>query len=498
MNNIFNLLPVLLFLFALLGISAYIQRASKENRQKDFAKDYFIGGRSLGGFVLAMTTAATYSSVSTFVGGPGMAWVIGYGWLYMAIVQVVVIFLVLGVFGKKIALIAREIDAVTVIDVLRARYHSNFLANLSALVIVAFFCATMVAQFVGAAKLFEAVTGFSYLTGLTMFGLIVVFYTTIGGFKGVAVTDACCAVAMIVGMCILMGGMMHAGGGFESMMAYISTQHPDMLEPLSRGKMPISLYISQWLLVGICTLSLPQSVVRGISYKDTKALHRAMIIGTVVIGAMTLVATWIGVLSKGILTQNLATYGNSVDNIMPIAIVQSLSPFWAGVIIIGPIAATISTVSSLLLSSSSSIVKDVYMNIKGERQQSLSNNQIRLYSLAATIILGLLVYVIAIKPPSVIWQINMFAFGGLETAFFWVLIFGLFWPRANKYGAIAAMGGGVLVYCVSMVLKLKVLDLHQIVLGVGLSLVLFFIGNSFGKPVDEKTLRTFFPEKFED
>ncbi len=498
MNNIFNLLPVLLFLFALLGISAYIQRASKENRQKDFAKDYFIGGRTLGGFVLAMTTAATYSSVSTFVGGPGMAWVIGYGWLYMAIVQVVVIFLVLGVFGKKIALIAREIDAVTVIDVLRARYHSNFLANLSALVIVAFFCATMVAQFVGAAKLFEAVTGFSYLTGLTMFGLIVVFYTTIGGFKGVAVTDACCAIAMIVGMCILMGGMMHAGGGFEKMMAYIATQHPDMLEPLSRGKMPISLYISQWLLVGICTLSLPQSVVRGISYKDTKALHRAMIIGTIVIGAMTLVATWIGVLSKGILTQSLAAYGNSVDNIMPIAIVQSLSPFWAGVIIIGPIAATISTVSSLLLSSSSSIVKDVYMNIKGQKQQSLSNNQIRLYSLAATIILGLLVYVIAIKPPSVIWQINMFAFGGLETAFFWVLIFGLFWPRANKYGAIAAMGGGVLVYCVSMMLKLKVLDLHQIVLGIGLSLVLFFIGNSFGKPVDEKTLRTFFPEKFED
>ncbi len=498
MNNIFNLLPVLLFLLALLGISAYIQRTSKENRQKDFAKDYFIGGRTLGGFVLAMTTAATYSSVSTFVGGPGMAWVIGYGWLYMAIVQVVVIFLVLGVFGKKIALIAREIDAVTVIDVLRARYHSNFLANLSALVIVAFFCATMVAQFVGAAKLFEAVTGFSYLTGLTMFGLIVVFYTTIGGFKGVAVTDACCAVAMIVGMCILMGGMMHAGGGFESMMTYISAQHPDMLEPLSRGKMPISLYISQWLLVGICTLSLPQSVVRGISYKDTKALHRAMIIGTVVIGAMTLVATWIGVLSKGILTQGLAAYGNSVDNIMPIAIVQSLSPFWAGVIIIGPIAATISTVSSLLLSSSSSIVKDVYMNIKGEKQQALSNNQIRLYSLAATIILGLLVYVIAIKPPSVIWQINMFAFGGLETAFFWVLIFGLFWPGANKYGAIAAMGGGVLIYCVTMALKLKVLDLHQIVLGVGLSLVLFFIGNSFGKPVDEKTLRTFFPEKFED
>lgn len=497
MGNIINLLPVLLFLVGMLGISAYIQRTSTENRNKDFAKDYFIGGRTLGGFVLAMTTAATYSSVSTFVGGPGMAWIIGYGWLYMAIVQVIVIFLVLGVFGKKIALIAREIDAVTVIDVLRARYESNFLANLSALVIVAFFCSTMVAQFVGAAKLFEAVTGFSYVTGLSLFGLIVVIYTTIGGFKGVAVTDACCAVAMIVGMCILMGGMMTVGGGFDNIMEYISTKHPDMLEPLSRGKMPISLYISQWLLVGICTLSLPQSVVRGISYKDTKALHRAMIIGTIVIGAMTLVATWIGVLSKGILTDSLKAYG-SVDNIIPIAIVKSLSPFWAGVIIIGPIAATISTVSSLLLATSSSIVKDVYMNIKGEKGETLSNNQVKIYSLAATIILGLIVYAIAIKPPTVIWQINMFAFGGLETAFFWVLIFGLFWPKANKYGAIAAMGGGVLVYCVTMAMKIKFMSLHQITLGIFFSLILFLIGNATGKTHDEKVLRIFFPEKFED
>lgn len=498
MANIINLFPVLIFLIALLAISAHIQHSSKEERSKDFAKDYFIGGRTLGGFVLAMTTAATYSSVSTFVGGPGMAWVIGYGWLYMAIVQVVVIFLVLGVFGKKIALIAREIDAVTIIDVLRARYKSNFLANMAATVIVAFFCSTMVAQFVGAAKLFEAVTGFSYITGLSLFGLIVVFYTTIGGFKGVAITDACCSIAMIIGMCILMGGIMQAGNGFTSIMEYITIHHHDMLEPLSQGKMPISLYISQWLLVGICTLALPQSVVRGISYKDTKSLHNAMIIGTVVIGAMTLVATWIGIISKGILTSELSAYGSNVDNIMPLAIVQSLSPFWAGVIIIGPIAATISTVSSLLLSSSSSIVKDVYMNIKGERGETLSNNKIRLYSLAATIILGLIVYFIAINPPSVIWQINMFAFGGLETAFFWVLIFGLFWPKANKYGAIAAMSGGVIIYCLTMVCKIKFLDLHQIVLGMIFSLILFLIGNSLGKTVDDKTLKIFFPEKFQD
>lgn len=498
MSSIFNLFPVLIFLIFMLAISIYIQKSSRDDRKKDFAKDYFIGGRTLGGFVLAMTTAATYSSVSTFVGGPGMAWIIGYGWLYMAIVQVVVIFLVLGVFGKKIALISRRIDAVTVIDILRARYHSDVLANLSALVIVAFFCATMVAQFVGAAKLFEAVTGFSYLTGLTLFGLIVVFYTTIGGFKGVAVTDSVCAIAMIVGLCILMGAMMKTGGGFSNIMSYISTSHPDMLEPFSAGKMPMSLYISQWLLVGICTLALPQSVVRGISFKNTQALHRAMIIGTIVIGAMTLVATWIGVLSKGILTEPLTAYGNSVDNITPLTIVKSMGPFWAGVTIIGPIAATISTVSSLLLAASSSIIKDIYMHKLSKQGIAPDNNRIRKFSLAATIILGLAVYVIAISPPSVIWQINMFAFGGLETAFFWVLIFGLFWPNANKYGALAAMAGGVIAYCLTMALKIKFLDLHQIVIGMLFSLILFLIGNSMGSRPDQQTLKIFFPEKYED
>ncbi|MCD7975100.1 MAG: sodium/pantothenate symporter [Phascolarctobacterium sp.] len=498
MGNIVNLLPVMFFLILMLLVSVYIKKSSANERQKNFTLEYFIGGRALGGLVLAMTTAATYSSVSTFVGGPGMAWVIGYGWLYMAIVQVVVIFLVLGVFGKKIALISRRIDAVTVIDILRARYQSDNISTLSAIVMVIFFCATMVAQFVGAAKLFEAVTGFSYLTGLSLFGLIVILYTAIGGFKGVAVTDTFCALAMIIGLCLLLDAMLKAGGGFEQIMANIAANHPDMLEPLSDGKMPISLYISQWLLVGICTLSLPQSVVRGISYKDTKALHRAMIIGTIVIGAMTLTATLIGILSKGILPENLEAYGNSVDNITPVAIVKSMNPFWAGITIIGPVAATISTVSSLLLSAASAIIKDIYMHETEKRCRTLSNASTQRLSLVAAITLGIAVYLIAISPPGVIWQINMFSFGGLETAFFWVLILGLFWPKANNIGALAAMAGGVIVYCATMALKISIFNLHQIVIGIGCSLILFLIGNMFGRPVSRKTLKIFFPKNFSE
>ena len=499
MENLLNLAPALLFLAALLYISYWVQQQSSEARSSNFVKDYFIGGRSLGGFVLAMTTVATYSSVSTFVGGPGVAWQIGYGWLYMAIVQMVVIFLVMGVFGKKISLIAREIDAVTVIDIIRARYKSDALANMAAIFIVAFFCATMVAQFVGAAKLFEAVTGYSYMTGLTMFGIIVVIYTTIGGFKGVAITDAICAIAMMIGMGILFYCLLDKAGGYSAIMAHFRANDPAMLEPLSRGKMPVSLYISQWLLVGVCTLALPQSVVRSISYKDTKALRNAIIIGTVVIGVVTIIATWVGVLCKGVLTNpDLAAYGGSVDNIMPRTIISVMSPFWAGVVIIGPIAATISTVSSLLLTSSSSIIKDVYMRHLEKNGKTLSNDGVKRLSMMFTILLGFGIYLISIAPPSVIWKINMFAFGGLETAFFWVMIFGLFWHKANSTGAICAMFGGVVAYCVTMALGFKVFSLHQITIGITTSLIFFFIGNAMGKMPDMDTLKLFFPDKYED
>lgn len=493
-GNIWGLLPVFIFMMAMLAVSIYLRNAAAKKSSGNFLNEYFTGSRSLGGFVLAMTTVATYSSVSSFVGGPGQAWDIGFGWIYMSVVQVTALFLVLGILGKKMAIVSRKIDAVTVIDVIRHRYQSDLLANLSAIIIVLFFSATMVAQFVGGAKLFEAVTGYSYVVGLVVFGLVVVVYTAVGGFRGVAVTDALCAIAMLVGMFILLVGILQAGGGYEAIMEQITVRRPELLEPLSGGNMPYTLYISQWMLVGIFTVGLPQSVVRCITYKDTKSLHRAIIIGTVVIGAMNIGMNFIGVLSQGILTEDLAAYGNSVDNIMPLAIVRSLSPLVAGITIIGPIAASISTISSLLLTATSSIIKDVYMYEKEKRQQKISEKKTSMLSQICTLVLGLIIFFISINPPDVIWKINMFAFGGLETAFFWVFILGMFWKKANKTGAIWAMAGGTVVYCLTMLMGIKIMEIHQILIGIVVSLLCMIIGSYVGKGVDKETLGTYFCE----
>lgn len=496
MSNLVALVPLVIFLVLALAVSLVVRRRTYV-AGGGFVKEYFIGNRALGGFVLAMTTIATYGSVSSFVGGPGQAWLVGWGWVYMAVVQVTALVLLYGILGKKMALVSRKLDAVTVIDVIRARYSSNALANVSAVVVVLFFAATMVAQFVGGAKLFEAVTGYSYLMGLVLFGVAVVLFTTIGGFRGVAVTDAICGVAMLIGIFVLAAGILAAGGGYENIMDTIRASRPEMLEPFGGGSMPASLYFTQWLLVGIFTFVLPQSAVRCMGFKNTKALHGAMIMGTVIIGLMMIGVTSLGVLSAGVLTGDLASYGGSVDNIIPQAIAQTLPPWLAGVAIIGPIAASISTVSSLLIASSSAIIKDVYLHHCESSGKKPTERTIARSSQAVTLCVGAIVFVLAIVPPDVIWKINMFAFGGLETAFFWVLVCGLFWKRAGKWGALLSMIGGTASYCLCMALGFKVMGLHQIVIGITVAGALMMAGSFLGRrdaAEEQRMCEVFFPE----
>lgn len=488
MSGVPVLLPVFLFLAAMLVVAFAVQKKAAKN---DFIKEYFIAGRSLGGFVLAMTLVATYSSVSSFVGGPGLAWDRGFGWVYYASIQVVSAFLVLGVLGKKLAVVARKIDAVTVIDVIRFRYGSDALANLSALIVVVFFAATMVAQFVGGANLFAAAAGVDYRRGLVIFALVVAAYTAIGGFRGVAITDTVCAIAMLLGMGFIAFGILKAGGGIENIMRKIG-ENPALLEPTAGGRLSVPFLVSQWLLCGFCTMGLPQSLVRNLSYRDSRSLHRAMLYGTLVIGAMMIGMHLLGVLSRAVITEVPA--GQTTDAVIPVLIARSLPPLLVGLAVIGPLAATMSTVSSLLIAASSAIIKDIYQHYRG-RRGGVAEVPARtgLYSMLITFAIGLCCLFIAFNPPSLIVWINLFAFGGLQTAFFWVFILGLFWKKANALGAFCAMAGGVGVYCLCMALGVSPGGLHQIVIGIGASLVFFVAGSLAGKPPEERAMEVFFP-----
>ena len=189
--------PVLVFLAVLLLVGLYANRGLKKS--KNFQKDYFIANRSLGGVVLAMTLIATYGSVSSFVSGPGIAWNLGYGWVVFAAPQIITGFLILGLIGKKLAVLGRKVDALTIIDIIHERYRNKALSLLLSLVLLIFFTAMVVGQFIGGAQIFSAITGLDYVLGLIIFASVTVIYTS-SGFKAVVLTDTICAILMIVGM----------------------------------------------------------------------------------------------------------------------------------------------------------------------------------------------------------------------------------------------------------------------------------------------------------
>ena len=122
-------------------------------------------------------------------------------------------FLTLGVLGKKFAIVARKVNAVTITDYLRARYKNELVVFLASAAILVFFMASMLAQFIGGARLFQTVTGYPYIVGLIIFGITVVIYTTVGGFRAVVITDTIQGCVMICASVAILMAVVSAGGG---------------------------------------------------------------------------------------------------------------------------------------------------------------------------------------------------------------------------------------------------------------------------------------------
>lgn len=323
-------------------------------------KNFFIGGRRMSGLVLAMTTMATYTSVSSFVSGPGAAGMTyGYAQAWIAAVQVPVTFLVLGVLGNKMAITSRRTGAVTVVGYLKARYKSDALVIVTSLLMVAFFMAQMIGQFTGGATLISSITGLDHTTALLIFGAIVIIYTALGGFAAVAVTDTIQGIIMCIGTFLLLFFVLRAGGGLAGIDAGLQQNLPDVYDNLF-AKYPPGTLLSFWVLVGFGTLGLPQTAVRAMGFKDTKSLHSAMWIGALtcsfVICGMHIAGAWAGALLEP--DAGLATS----DYFIPYIVQQIMPTGFAGIFLAAPMAAVMSTADSLLILACATILKDLWKN----------------------------------------------------------------------------------------------------------------------------------------
>ncbi|MBY0122976.1 sodium/pantothenate symporter [Bacillus sp. S/N-304-OC-R1] len=472
--------PLVIFLVLIFIVGFW---ASKHmNKENSFLQEYFLGGRELGGFILAMTMMATYGSASSFIGGPGVAYTQGLGWVLLAMSQVVTGYFVLMVLGKKFAITARRYQAVTLIDFLKERYKSKWVVLLSAFSIIVFLFSAMAAQWVGGARLIESLTGLSYLSALFIFAISVMVYVIIGGFRAVALTDAVQGAIMFIGTLILLVGVIIAGGGIPNIIKELAAENPNLISPygFDRGLTP--LYVSSfWILVGVGVVGLPQVTVRAMSYKNSKAMHRAIIIGTIVVGFIMLGMHLIGVFARPILP------GIEIgDKVMPLIALKVLPPWLAGVVLAAPMAAIMSTVDSLLLLVSSAVVKDVYINYM---KPDAEEGTIKKMSFGVTTILGILVFLMALSPPDLIIWLNLFSFGGLEAAFIWPVVLGLYWDRGNKFGAISSMIIGIGSYIIFHMYLPNLFGMHTVVMPILLSLISFIaISITTGKTAEMKII----------
>ena len=487
-----SVLPLAAYLLLTLLLAVWVQRRARSGASRNIVEEYFIGGRSMGGFVLAMTIIASYTSASSFVGGPGVAYSLGLAWVLLAMIQVPTTFLTLGVLGKRFAIIGRRLGAVTITDFLYARYRSDVVVILCSMALLVFFAASMVAQFIGGARLFQAVTGYPYEVGLILFGVTVVVYTAVGGFRAVVLTDALQGVVMVVASVVVFMAVLEAGGGMEQSIQTLKAIDPGLITPSGAGgQVPAPMLFSFWVLVGLGILGLPQTTQRCFGYKDSRSMHNAMVMGTLIIGFLLLFMHLAGVLGRGVMPGL-----SSGDLIIPSLILEFLPPFWAGVFVAGPLAAIMSTVDTMLLLVSAAIIKDLYIRYSLKNDASrISPKKLARMSFGCTVAAGLLVFAASFNPPELLVWINLFAFGGLEAVFLWPIILGLYWKRANAAGAVFSILIGLTVFIFLSVFKVPLGGVHAIIPTLAFSFVAFVAGTHFGDPVSPEIRRLFWDEE---
>ncbi len=477
-------LPVAAYMAGLYLLAWYCNR--KVAASQDFLGEYFIGSRSMGGFVLAMTLVATYTSANSFIGGPGMAYNVGLSWVLLAVIQVPTAWLTLGVLGKQFAIVARRIDAITINDFLRERYRSPMVVVLASMSLLLFFLAAMTAQFIGGARLFEAITGLSYLWGLAIFACTVILYTTVGGFRAVALTDALQGVVMILGTAAMIFGIASAAGGLSSVTAQLGAIDPGLLSPFGpQGSVAKPFMLSFWVLVCFGTIGLPHTAVRCMAYRDSASMHRAIVIGTFMVSFIMLGMHLCGALGRVVLPDLTVP-----DTIMPQLALATLSPVMAGIFLAGPLAGVMSTIDSQLIQMSATVVKDLYINYINPRCGQ-DEAKVRKLSFYSTAVLGVIVFLAAVRPPSLIVWLNIFAFGGMEGAFLWPLVLGLYWKRANAAGALASMAAGVGTYFFMALSGKSFFGMNAIIPGLLLSLGAFVVVSLATAPPEREVVETF-------
>ncbi len=445
-------LAIAVYLIAMLGVGVWF---AKKNNSVD---DFYLGGRKLGPFVTAMSAEASDMSSWLLMGLPGVAYLSGLAEAsWTAIGLAVGTYLNWLIVARRIRRYSNHLDAITVPQFFSKRWGDdrNLLSAIAAVVIIIFFIPYLASGFSACGKLFASLFGTSYVTAMLISAAVIVIYTVMGGFLAASFTDLIQSIIMTVALIVVLSfGVAQAGGldavmdNAQSLAGYLSlTQTHDAV---TGGASSYSLLtICSLLAWGLGYFGMPHILLRFMAIEEEKKLALSRRVATVWVVISMGVAIFIGVVGNGMTKAGaMEQLADSETIIVQIASLIShygvFAALIAGVILAGILAATMSTADSQMLAASSSVSQNLlveffHLKITGRKSVVVARSTMVVITLVAAFL--------ARDPNSSVFRVVSFAWAGFGAAFGPVVLFGLFWRRSNKWGALAGMVvGGAMVF----------------------------------------------------
>lgn len=430
-------------------------------------KDFYLGGRKLGPFVTAMSAEASDMSSYLLMGVPGVAYFSGVadaGWTAAGLI--VGTYLNWLLTAGRLRNYTESLDAITIPDYFKKRFNdkSNIILCIGAAFILIFFVPYTASGFSACGKLFSSLFGVNYQLAMIVAAVIIVGYTTTGGFLAASKTDFIQAIVMTIALgFVVTYGIISAGG--PSAVAENLRELPGYLDLSATYNNATGNADSYGLFSKITTFcwglgyfGMPHILLRFMAIRKTSELNLSRRIASVwvvfslgvavILGTVGRALTQSGVLESLIEADNPGNASKAETLIVVLANQISQRNFLfallAGVVIAGILASTMSTADSQLIAASSAVSENIVQETFGVK---LSERMAMLTARATLIVVAVFGVIIAWNPNSSVFGIVSFAWAGFGAVFGPAMIMSLYWKRANKYGAIAGMvSGGAMVF----------------------------------------------------
>lgn len=422
--------------------------------------DFFIGGRAMNKFIVALSAVSSGRSSWLVLGVSGMAYTRGTGAVWAVVGYITAELFQFIYIGRKLRTQTEEFESLTVMDYLESKYKDNrHLTRITGSLIVAIFMTAYVAaQFNAGAKSLATGLNISFPIALLFSGFLVLIYMVMGGYIAVAYNDAVRAVILILGLVIFPAYGLIKLGGLKILLHTLAQLNPALIDPFSLGVGVIIGFVG----IGLGSPGQLHIVVRYMSIDDPEKLRSSTIIGTVWNVVMGWGAVFIGLLGRIIVPAATDLPGEDPELIYLVLSSQYFGPVLYGLLLGGIFAAILSTADSQLLVVASTFVRDVYEKILRAGTEIAESQKLRL-SRYVVILSGCLALVLAYLAQDLIFWLVLFAWGGLGAAFGPALIFSLYWKKTTKAGVFAGMVTGTLVVIVWKLFLVEPTGLYELI-----------------------------------